>query len=336
MAQLSPARLNVAPLEGLQLLNRGKVRDTYDLGDNLMLIVATDGISIFDFVLNALVSEKGAVLNALSHFWFRLLEKKLGIRTHIIAAGAAIDAYLPEHLWCDPDLQSRAMIVQHLNMAPVEFIYRKCLTGSGLKEYQKTGRLAGVTLPGGFQDGDQLPEVIFDPTDKAENGHDERISLDAVRAEFPEEVALGEKIYATAIEHARRCRIIIADTKFEIGRNAFGNVTLGDEVLTPDSSRFWAYTEWAVGRTLAKRKAPSPQDKQFIRDFGIEQGINKLDPKNPEDVATVHALIIPQELIEETTKIYRYIFWRLTGMLLEKYQRDVMGIHVKMESEASA
>ena len=168
MPTLSPQRQQVAVLPGLKLLGRGKVRDSYELGNGNLLIVATDGISIFDFVLNAIVPEKGAVLAAMSHYWLTRLEKDLGIKTHLIAAGAAIDAYLRPAFGSNPALQSRAMVVRKLSMADVEFVVRGYLTGSGLKSYKETGMVCGIMLPPGLQDGDELPELIATPTTKAQ------------------------------------------------------------------------------------------------------------------------------------------------------------------------
>ena len=330
MPALSPVRSSVPVLSGLKLLNRGKVRDTYELSDELLLVVATDAISIFDFVLNALVPEKGAVLTAMSHFWFTLLENELGIKTHMVAAGAAIDDYLLQHLRGDTDLQSRAMVVRRLKMVPCEFIARDVLTGSGLKDYLATGMVCGHVLPPGLQDGDKLPSPIDTPTTKEDGGHDLALDAKEVREKFPEEAALLLKVFYHASEIAMKHGILLADTKFEFGRDsATGVLYLGDEALTPDSSRFWEASAWKVGREAEKRKAPPPYDKQLVREWGIEQGINNLDPLVPEDVAKAQSLQVPPELIDATTRVYRYIFWRLTGMRLEQYQRQMMSIDVE-------
>lgn len=329
MPVLSPLRQNVPVLPGLQLLGRGKVRDSYELGNGNLLIYASDGISIFDFVLNAIVPKKGMVLSAMSYFWLTRLENELCIKTHLLAAGPAIDRYLPEALRGNPELQSQAMVVRKLAMADVEFVARGVLTGSGLKSYKATGAVCGIALPPGLQDGDELPEVIATPTTKAQEGHDEAMDAAAVREKYPEETALLLKIFSHAANVARRSGILLADTKFEFGRDEAGRVVLGDEALTPDSSRFWDAAVWAAGRKLGDRKAPPPFDKQLVREWGIKQGINKLDPLKPEDVARVQSLEVPRELIEATTQTYRYIFWRLTGMKLETYLRGVLGVSVE-------
>lgn len=335
MPVLSPLRQSVPVLPGLPLLHRGKVRDTYELSDKLLLVVATDAISIFDFVLNALVPEKGKVLTAMSHFWLTKLERNLGIKTHLIAAGSAIDAYLPKELRDIPELQSRAMVVRRLKMVPCEFIARGFLTGSGLKDYLKTGMVCGHKLPPGLQDGD-LIETIDTPTTKEDSGHDLALDAKEVRKKYPEETALLFKVFYIVSEMAMKCGILFADTKLEFGRDSNGVLYLADEVATPDSSRFWERSVWEAGRRLEKRKAPPPYDKQLVRQWGIEQGINKLDPLSPGDVAKAQSLQIPPELIGATTQIYRYIFWRLTGMRLEKYRREVMGINVADEARKIA
>ena len=171
MPTLSPAREQVPLLEGLTLFHRGKVRDTYDLGDDRLLVVATDGISIFDFVLNAIVPQKGMVLTAMNHFWLRRLESA-GVETHLIAAGASIDQHLPEAYRGNSELQARALVVRKLDMIPVEFIARGYLTGSAFTEYMKAGKVCGHELKQGLQDGDDLSEPIDTPTTKAMEGKD--------------------------------------------------------------------------------------------------------------------------------------------------------------------
>ena len=328
MPLLSPHRATVPVLEGLQLLHRGKVRDTYDLGKGMLLIVCTDGLSIFDFVLNCLVPQKGMILMAMTHFWMTYLAT-FGIRTHLIAAGSHIDAYLPEHLRGDPDLQSRSMVVRELSMIDREFIGRIALTGSALKEYRATGSVSGHRLPEGLQDGDILPYILDTPTTKAEEGHDEPLLAEQVRKEYPEETYLLLKMLQIVFNYAHGKGIFTADFKVEMGFDEFGNLTVGDEVATPDSSRFWDLVRWLNSRRASVRKAPPPLDKQGPRIFGIEHGINdstKFDPKNPEDVARVHALEVPQELLDVTTQTYRYIFWRLIRMTVEAYLEEHLGV----------
>lgn len=321
MATLSPVRAGVPQLEGLKLLSRGKVRDTYE-GVNFLLSSATDGVSIFDFVLNTLVPQKGIVLNCLNHFWSEYLGQ-FGIPTHLLAVGAEIDNYLPLQLQGNADLQSRASVIRRMQMAPVEFIYRAVLTGSAVSSYKRDGAVCGHMLPLGLQDGDSLSCILDTPTTKAEEGHDENISFRQVRERYPHQTMLGLQIFQICSNYCESRGIKLADTKFE-----FGDI-VGDEIATPDSSRFWELKAWQESRKLETRKAPPPYDKQFVRAWGIEQGINKRKPENAEDVAWVHSLDVPEELIKQTTRIYRYIFWRLTGFTIERYLRDKMGVSVE-------
>jgi len=328
MAQLSPIRANVPKLQGLDFLHRGKVRDSYSLGGpQWFLPLVTDGISIFDFVLNALVPEKGRILNAMSHFWLKHLESR-DIKTHMIVAGSAIDPYLPAHLREDIDIQCRAMVAMKLQMVPIEFIARNCLTGSVLAEYRKSGTVYGTRLEEGLQDGDDLDHPLFTPTDKAEEGHDEPVDADDVRAKHEEETFLFLRAFAEVSRAARERKILLADGKGEIGRDGNGIIRIGDEFGTPDSSRFWDLLTWQKSRKDPSRKAPSPFDKQLVRAWGIEQGINKLDPKNPDHVAQVHGMEVPAELLAATTATYRYIFWRLTGRTFEEYARREMDVMI--------
>lgn len=323
MAKLSTARAGWPILPGLKLMSRGKVRDTYVLENGRLLVVATDGISIFDFVLNALIPEKGIILTAMNHFWMKYIAE-FGFKTHFIAAGADVDQYLPKNLRGNTDLQSRAIVVERLNMAPVEFIFRTCLTGSGLTSYKESGRVYGHQLPPGIQDGDQLPYLLFTPTDKSEEGHDKPISVDNAIGALPRAVYNLANIVQVASAYAESCGIKLADTKFEGSAEK-----VGDEVLTPDSSRYWDLREWLESRKPREgRKPPAPYDKQLVRIFGIENGTNKLDPENPDDVAKAHALVVPKQLLAQTTQVYRYILWRLAKMTSEQYRRRAMGINV--------
>lgn len=325
MSRHSPARAGVELLSGLALVSRGKVRDTYLLPNSNLLSVATDGISIFDFVLNALVPQKGIILNAMNHFWLQYL-KGFGFRTHFVAAGAGIDKYLPENLRNNVDLQSRAIVVNRLQIAPVEFIARAVLTGSAVKSYAENGQVCGHQLLPGLQDGDALPCILDTPTTKAEEGHDENLSAQQVREKYPQQIYLLLQIFQIASHYAEQRGIKLADTKFEFGEDG----TIGDEILTPDSSRFWELKVWQDSRKVATaRKAPPPYDKQLVRIWGIGQGINKLKPENPHDMTKVHSMVVPENLIKQTTQTYRYIFWRLTGRTIEFYLRDEMGVSVK-------
>ncbi|OGC86955.1 hypothetical protein A2949_02515 [Candidatus Adlerbacteria bacterium RIFCSPLOWO2_01_FULL_54_21b] len=328
MPTLSPLRKAVSLLPGLENIHRGKVRDTYRLDDGLLLVVCTDGISIFDFVLNATIPDKGMVLMAMTHYWLRLLHEH-GIRTHFVAAGAGIDKYLPEPLRGNAQLQSRAMVVRWLSMYPVEFIGRICITGSVLGEYQQTGKVYGAELPAGLQDGDELPSILDTPTTKAEEGHDEPLDAATIRGQYPEETRLLIRMFGLISAAAREKGILFVDSKVEMGLDTQGNLTVGDEIGTPDSSRFWDFAEWQKSRKAKERKAPPPFDKQLVRAWGIEQGLNQsdqFDPEKPADVARAHQLVVPDALISATTQTYRYIFWRLTGMTVEDYFERHLGV----------
>jgi phosphoribosylaminoimidazole-succinocarboxamide synthase len=330
MPALSPIRENWPLLPGLKLLNRGKVRDLYLLPCGFLLMVATDAISIFDFVLNALIPQKGIILTAISVFWFKTLEK-FGIKHHMVAFGSGIDEYLPEELRGNVDLQSRALVVKNLDMVDDrEFIVRGCLTGSGLEKYDETGVVCGHVLPKGLQDGDKLPFPLDTPSSKAKVGHDEHVDAAETQAKYPLQTYLALRIFAIMAMIAEKVGIVLADAKFEFAKNG----TLADEIGTPDSSRFWAWLEWIASRAVATgRKACTSMDKEFARTWGKIMGINdkkKFDPKKPEDVAKVHAMVVPAEVIRKTWLIYRYIFWRLTGHTIERYLRAVMHVNVPM------
>jgi len=322
-ATLSPARKNWPILEGLNLLNRGKVRDTYELPNSRLLIVATDAISIFDFVLNALIPQKGIILNVMSHFWLTMLEE-FGFRTHFLAAGTNIDEYLPENLRNNVDLQSRAMVVNKFEVDPIEFISRIYLTGSGWKSYQKNQTVCGITLPAGLQDGDELPWILDTPTTKAEVGHDEHLNAETIRLKYPLQTLILIQATQLVSNYASHHGIILADTKLEMFRNV-----ICDEAFTPDSSRFWSKDDWGKSRSKQPCKAPSSFDKQIVRLWGIEQGINKLEPSVAADVEQVNNMTVPDQLIQTTTDAYRYIFWRLTEKNLDNYCKRHLGVSLE-------
>ena len=258
-------------LKGLGLLNRGKVRDNYlTLGYNdKFLMAASDRISIFDFVLPALVKDKGRVLNALTIFW---LEKVLGefVENHLVAYGENIDVFLPPHSRNNPEIQSRALVVKNLDILPVEFIVRGYLTGSGWESYRKNQTVCGNKLPPDLWNGAKLPYPIFTPTTKATDKHDEHISADRVGIQYgPRSERLALQIYQTAYEYALKKGIIIADTKFEFSKDGI----LCDEILTPDSSRFWDLYEWT--KYQEGQKGPSAFDNQVVSEWGKAQGIDK-------------------------------------------------------------
>ena len=279
-----------APLiPGWTHLRTGKVRDLYTNEKNEILLVASDRISAYDWVMPTTIPGKGAVLTQLSLFWFELLEDIIG--NHIVSTEVPTV------------VQDRAVIVQPLKMFEVECVARGYLTGSGWSEYQSNRAVCGNTLPDGLQDGSQLPNTIFTPATKAEIGdHDINIDFEgAVKVVGTEDAAklrdLTIKLYETASEFAISRGIIVADTKFEFGRNHEGEILLGDEALTPDSSRFWEASTWKPGG------AQPSYDKQFLRDYLVGSGWDRNSPP-PE---------LPAEIVEKTALRYEEAFFRITG-----------------------
>jgi len=290
----------------LPLFIRGKVRDSYDLG-NLLLIVATDRISAFDVVLPCGIPDKGLVLNQLSLFWFRQTANL--VPNHLVEAVDDVrhlDSYiLAENRFPYPSyLAGRSMIVKKARRIPVECVVRGYLSGSAWAEYQQHGTISGIALPKGLPESQELPQPLFTPTTKAETGHDQPLSMDEMKRLVGEEIAeeMKEKsltVYSYAREYARARGIIIADTKMEFGLDN-GRLILIDELLTPDSSRFWDAEQYKVGQ-------PQPSyDKQPVRDWLVELGWNKEPP----------APMLPPEVIEATTKRYQQAYERLTGRKL--------------------
>ena len=282
-------------LPGIPLINRGKVRDVYDLGDSL-LFVATDRLSAFDVVMPNGIPGKGKVLTGISLFWFELMKD---IPNHLITADIASRPELAAYV---DDLQGRSMIVKKAKILPVECIVRGYLVGSGWKDYQKTGIVSGIKLRDGYQQASKLDEPLFTPSTKAEQGeHDEAISYEGVADLIGEDYAsqirdLSLKIYTTARDYAEKRGIIVADTKFEFGV-INGKIILADEVLTPDSSRFWPQDQYQVGTS------PVSLDKQFVRDYLETLDWDKQAP-GPE---------IPADVIEKTAEKYREAYKKLSG-----------------------
>jgi phosphoribosylaminoimidazole-succinocarboxamide synthase len=284
-------------LPGLKLLSRGKVRDVYDLGRELLL-VATDRLSAFDHVLPNPIPDKGKVLNQISAFWFARTQRT--VLNHVLATD--VDDFPPALHPHASVLAGRSMLVKKLTMFPVECVARGYLAGSGWKEYQAAQSVCGIPLPPGLKESSRLPEPIFTPATKEETGHDENISFERVvqivgkeHAEALRDTTLS--IYREASAYAATRGILIADTKFEFGLDENGTLTLADEVLTPDSSRFWPAEGYTPGRVQ-----PS-YDKQFVRDWLESIGWNKQPP-----VPT-----LPAEVVEGTRKRYLEIFTILTG-----------------------
>lgn len=326
----------------LKLTNEGKVRLTFSLPNypHLLLVIVSDRISIFDFILTALIPKKGMVLNAMAIFWFTTVLKH--IPNHLVAYGSGIDKYLPEELRGNIELQQRATVVLNLTMAKAECITRNNLAGTGWTSYKKTGQVCGHKLQPGLYDGAQLPEPIFTPTTKAEKGHDEHLSQEDVDFWFGPK--LGKRTLEVNSILSNYCAergIIKADGKDEYGYNEKNELILGDEVGTPDNSRFWSRQKWQEmqERPIEERKAPASYDKEFMRDWGktIETpfvdedgkkivGINNLKPEIDEHVTFVHSLGVDTDVLLKTSEIYLDIFKILTGQTLEEFQRDVMGI----------
>ena len=285
----------------LKLHASGKVRDVYNLDEDRLLFVATDRISAFDYVLATGIPHKGRVLTQISLFWFEFLREV--VPNHLLTAD--VSRYpAPLQKYAD-QLRGRSMIVARAEMFPVECVVRGYISGSAWKEYKATGRVCGIELPPGLHESDRLPEPIFTPSTKATSGHDENISFadmsQLVGAELSAQLRdLTLAVYVKAADYALKKGIIIADTKFEFGRTARG-ITLADEVLTPDSSRFWPADKYAPGR------AQESFDKQYVRDYLEAIHWNKLPP----------APALPAEVAQKTSEKYVEAYHQLTGLDLD-------------------
>ena len=287
--------LMTTDLESLRLVHRGKVRETYEVDDRHLLLVATDRLSAFDVVFDQPIPDKGAVLTRLSAWWFAELAS-LG-RSHFVSADASD---LPEEAR-SPEMASRSMLVRRAERVDAECVVRGYLAGSGWAEYGRTGEVCGHPLPPGLREAERLPEPIFTPSTKAEVGHDENISRDQLADMVGADLArqLEERSIALYLEGARRAEavgLILADTKFEFGW-IDGELAVIDEVLTPDSSRFWDAEPYAPG------SSPQSFDKQFVRDFVAATGWNKEPP----------APTLPDDVIRGTRDRYVAAYERLTG-----------------------
>jgi phosphoribosylaminoimidazole-succinocarboxamide synthase len=290
---------SIVDLPGIKKLRSGKVREVFDLGETLLFVV-TDRLSAFDVILPDPIPSKGAVLNQLSAFWFKRFNT---IDNHFLTAD--FDQFPAELQPFREQLVGRSMIVKKTKPLAVECVVRGYLAGSGWSEYQKTQSVCGIKLPSGLQLASQLPEPIFTPSTKAEEGHDENIDMKECARILGDGMAnrvkdLSLKIYSEGREHAAGRGIIVADTKFEFG-TVDGNLLLIDECLTPDSSRFWPADQYVVG------KSPPSFDKQFVRDYLETLDWDKTPP-GPR---------LPAEIIEKTSAKYREAFERLTGAQLQ-------------------
>ena len=281
---------DAATLEGFDLVASGKVREIYDAGDRL-LMVASDRVSTYDAVHPTPIPGKGAVLTGLSVFWF----ERTG---HIVPNHVVSFTDVPD------EVKGRALLVEKLEMFPVECVVRGYITGSGWKDYGRTGEICGIRLPEGLRESDKLPEPIFTPATKADIGdHDENVDFDRAAEILGDRPLLEElrrlsiEVYSFAAEHARSRGIILADTKFEFGRDRQGRIVLGDEVLTPDSSRFWPAEGYEPGHGQ-----PS-FDKQYVRDWATQSGWDKSPPAPP----------LPEEVVARTRDLYVDAYERITN-----------------------
>ncbi len=280
----------------LPLIHKGKVRDVYQIDDKALLMVASDRLSAFDVVLPDDIPQKGQLLTQISNFWFD--KTKNIISNHL--TGQSVKDIIPD---ATEDLCRRAVVVKKLKALPVEAIVRGYIIGSGWKDYQATGEICGIELAKDLQQAEKLPEPIFTPSSKASVGdHDENISFELMKQKIGEQLAeqvkqISLQLYIQASIHAEKRGIIIADTKFEFGLDEKDNLVLMDEILTPDSSRFWNKNKYLVG------SSPESYDKQFIRDYLETLDWDKLDP-GPR---------VPKELINKTAEKYHQAFQLITG-----------------------
>src|SRR5215813_7720332 len=298
---MSAAPVVETTLANLKLEKRGKVRDVYAIDDERLLIVATDRISAFDCVLPTPIKRKGEVLTQLSRFWFEKL--KAIVPNHLLTTALEkMPQVLHEHA---DELQGRSMLVRRTSVFPVECVVRGYISGSGWKDYQRTGQVCGHHLPAALRESEKLPQPIFTPATKADVGHDENISEAQMASIVGEEVTkhlrdISLQLYQEASDHARERGIIIADTKFEFGRDAAGAVILIDEALTPDSSRFWPVESYEPG------KSQPSFDKQFVRDYLEGMNWNKRPP----------APSLPPEIAAATSRRYLEAYELLSGKAL--------------------
>lgn len=279
----------------MKKISSGKVREIYEVDEDKLMLVVSDRISAFDVILPSMVTNKGKVLNKISAFWFDYIKDI--IPNHVISTDLKD---FPEEFQT-PEFEGRSMLVRKLKMLPIECIVRGYITGSGWSNYKQTGTVCGIKLPDGLQESQKLPEPIFTPTTKAAEGHDENISFEEVcnliGADLANEVKNKTiEIYKKCAEYALSKGIIIADTKFEFGLDENNNLVIGDEVLTPDSSRFWPANEYEVG------KSQKSFDKQYIRDWLKKNNWSKES-----------GIPIPQDVIDTTVAKYIEAYERITG-----------------------
>jgi len=293
------APLFESSLASLPRLGRGKVRDLYALGEDRMLIVASDRLSAFDVVLPDPIPDKGRVLTQMSNFWFARLAHV--VPNHLTGEDPEAVVAAAER----PQVRGRSVVVRKLRPLPVEAVVRGYLIGSGWKDYQATGAVCGIPLPKGLLQAQRLPEPIFTPATKAQSGHDENVSFERMRGIVGAAVAdavrdISIRLYREAADYAATKGILIADTKFEFGLDRDGGIVLIDEILTADSSRFWPADQYRAGIS------PPSFDKQYVRDYLETLAWDKTPP----------APRLPREVIDKTAEKYREALWRIAGLRL--------------------
>jgi phosphoribosylaminoimidazole-succinocarboxamide synthase len=285
-------------LDGLELLRSGKVRDIYRADDDHLLLVASDRVSTYDVIHPTPIPDKGKILTGVAAFWFAHLRDV--VDNHLVSTD--VDDFPPAARAHRQALAGRTMLVREVDIVPFECVVRGHLAGSGWREYQQDGTVCGVALPDGLVEADRLPEPVFTPATKAEHGeHDENVRFEVMASRVGEELAgrlrdLSLELYRRGAALAARRGIILADTKFEFGLDADGQVVLADEVLTPDSSRYWPADQWVPGAT------PPSFDKQFVRDYATSTGWDKTPP----------APALPDDVVARTREKYVEVYERIT------------------------
>lgn len=313
---------------GMELIHQGKVRDTFRIPGREMLraILTTDRISVFNYVLPVTCPYKGDALNALSIFFRSILMQNY--QNDLVAFGMGIDEFVPSRCRGNRDLQQRLMIVEDCNMVPAEAVPRECLTGTGYKRYKAEGDLWGISLPIGLHDGALLPQPYFTVTDKSDDDlpimFQDFVDSDKFSGHANEIIAISMGAFAKAQAFANRYGFLIADTKFEFGLNHAGKLVLCDEVLTPDSSRFWSINSWVLAKE--RQQAPVGYDKQPVRDWFAPffEDLKKIKERE-ERLAKVSALNVPKRLIQDTTDRYLEICSVFTGHSLQEFWKMQLG-----------
>lgn len=308
----------------LKLVNEGKVRMSYELIEHpeLLLVIVTDRISIFDFILGVLIPLKGYILNLISTYWKLYFFKSKRVRMDLVAWGSQIDDYLPEELRGNHDLWLRATVVRKCEMIKYEMIFRDYLTGSALEPYYENRPLCGHTLPAGLYDGSQLPQTLFTPSTKAEEGHDKHVSFKDVLHYYPQSETFGRVLFDGIKSQLEPLGLLLVDTKFEYGMDSSRNCILCDEAGSPDSSRIWEKTAWKLAQQETPPKSPTGFDKQFVREYGKQLKINDTkmyDPEKIDDQEKVGNLAIDSVVCRKTTHLYLGLFEKMRPLFDNLY-----------------